>query len=97
MYIFAYLQCMYIYTLCMHDYVSKYLLLQVVEITEAVFSGVPKKHHLNCGFSVVSYHPTTQEEQTFNLLAESTDIMRYWVYGLRYVLCGVACVLTLST
>ncbi|XP_064387985.1 uncharacterized protein LOC135336189 isoform X2 [Halichondria panicea] len=58
---------------------------QVVEITEAVYSGVPKKHHLNCGFSVVSYHPHTQEEQTFHLLAETPEDMRYWVHGLRYI------------
>ncbi len=33
-----------------------------------MYSGVPKNPHLNCGFSVVSYHPHTQEEQTFHLL-----------------------------
>ena len=43
---------------------------QVTEITEVVFNGVPKKHHLNCGFSIVSFHPITQQQQTFNLLTE---------------------------
>ncbi len=65
----------------------------MVEITEAVFSGVPKKHHLNCGFSVVSYHPQTQAEQTFHLLSETPEEMRYWVHGLRsvyshFIVCG---------
>ena len=51
-----------------------------------MYSGVPKKHHLNCGFSVVSYHSHTQEEQTFHLLA--------CMHGLRCVVgacmnCGV--------
>ena len=50
-----------------------------------MYSGVPKKHHLNCGFSVVSYHPHTQEEQTFHLLEETPEDMRYWVHGLRCV------------
>lgn len=58
---------------------------QVTEITEAIFTGVPKKHHLNCGFNIVSYHPLTQEEQTFSLLAETQEEMRYWVFGLRYI------------
>ena len=43
------------------------------DVTEAVFQGVPKKHHLNCGFSLNAYHERTQQEQTFNLLAEVTD------------------------
>ena len=50
-----------------------------------MYSEVPKKHHLNCGFSVVSYHSHTQEEQTFHLLAETPEDMKYWVHELRCV------------
>jgi len=58
---------------------------QVIEITEIVFSGVPKKHHLNCGFSIIAFHPTTQQQQSINLLAETPEDMRYWVHALRYI------------
>ena len=61
------------------------LLSQVIEITEIVFSGVPKKHHLNCGFSIIAFHPTTQQQQSINLLAETPEDMRYWVHALRYI------------
>ena len=55
------------------DPISVMRLSQVRDVTEAVFQGVPKKHHLNCGFSLNAYHERTQQEQTFNLLAEVTD------------------------
>ena len=43
---------------------------QIEEVVEAVFNGVPKKHHINCGFSVVIYQSSTGKRETFNLLAE---------------------------
>ena len=51
-------------------YIRTYVPLQVADITEVVFQGVPKKHHLNCGFSLTAFHERTRQEQTFNLLAE---------------------------
>ncbi len=57
----------------------------MVSITEVVFNGVPKKHHLNCGFSVEAFHPETQQKVTLNLLAETPEDMRYWVFALRYI------------
>ena len=54
--------------------ISLMRLSQVKDITEAVFPAVPKKHHLNCGFSLVAFHEKTKQEQTFNLLAEVTVI-----------------------
>jgi len=46
---------------------------------------VPKKHHLNCGFSVEAFHPDSQQKVTLNLLAETPEDMRYWVFALRYI------------
>ena len=57
----------------------------MVSITEAVFNGVPKKHHLNCGFSVEAFHPVSDQKVTLNLLAETPEDMRYWVFALRYI------------
>ncbi len=54
-------------------------------ITEVVFNGVPKKHHLNCGFTVEAFHPVSQQLITLNLLAENPKEMRYWVHALRYI------------
>ena len=51
-----------LYVLCAYQ--------KVKDITEAVFDAVPKKHHLNCGFSLVAFPKKSQHEQTFNLLAE---------------------------
>ena len=56
-----------------------------MDIAEVVFSGVPKKHHLNCGFSIIAFHPTTQQQQSINLLTETPEDMRYWVHALRYI------------
>lgn len=50
-----------------------------------MFNGVPKKHHLNCGFSVEAFHPVSQQQITLNLLAETPEDMRYWVHALRYI------------
>lgn len=58
---------------------------QVTSITEVVFSGVPKKHHLNCGFTLEAFHPVSQQRVTLNLLAETPEDMRYWVFALRYI------------
>lgn len=57
----------------------------MTSITEVVFSGVPKKHHLNCGFSVEAFHPVSQQQLTLNLLAETPEDMHYWVHALRYI------------
>ena len=60
------------------------LFVQVKDITEAVFHAVPKKHHLNCGFSLVAFHEKTQQEQTFHLLAEVYNmyIINTWMLNL---------------
>ena len=42
--------------------------LQVTDISESVFNKVPRKSHLNSGFSVTEM--TLQGEQVYNLLAE---------------------------
>lgn len=65
--------------------ISLMRLSQVRDITEAVFHAVPKKHHLNCGFALVAFHEKSKQEQTFNLLAETSDSKRQWVHGLRYI------------
>jgi hypothetical protein len=65
--------------------ISLMRLSQVKDITEAVFHAVPKKHHLNCGFTLVAFHEKTQQEMTFNLLAETPESKRNWVHGLRYI------------
>lgn len=51
----------------------------VTSITECEFDGVPKKHHINCGFSVTSHNIT------LNLLAEKPEDARKWVRDLCYV------------
>ena len=42
---------------------------QVKDITESVFNRVPKKHHINCGFTVIELL-SRGEEVIYNLLAE---------------------------
>ena len=69
-------------SLCLSSHLP---LTQVMDIAEVVFSGVPKKHHLNCGFSIVAFHPTTQQQLSINLLTETPEDMRYWVHALRYI------------
>jgi hypothetical protein len=58
-------------------------LLKVKDITESVFSGVPKKHHINCGFTISEM--VGGQEIISDLLAETPDLMRYWVHALRYI------------
>eukprot|EP00731_Ephydatia_muelleri_P017763 Em0010g861a len=65
--------------------IAAFRMSQIEEIVEAVFNGVPKKHHVNCGFSVVIYQSSTGKRENFNLLAETPESMRLWVYNLRYI------------
>lgn len=49
-------------------------LLQVKDITESVFNGVPKRHHINCGFTVIELLKSG-EEVVYHLLAEVNLIL----------------------
>ena len=40
------------------------------DITEAVFTEVPRRQHLNCGFRIVAYQAAAGEREVINLLAE---------------------------
>ena len=53
-----------------HTHTTPHHTSQVEEIVEAVFNGVPKKHHVNCGFTLTIYQSATGKRETFNLLAE---------------------------
>ena len=50
------------------------LSVQVKDITESVFNGVPKRHHINCGFTVIELLPGG-EEVVYHLLAEVIECL----------------------
>ncbi|XP_062512554.1 uncharacterized protein LOC134188384 [Corticium candelabrum] len=62
-----------------HDPKGVIFLQKVSEVYETTFQSVPKKKHVNCGFSI------TTDERTYNLVAETHEEMRQWVTGLLYI------------
>ena len=55
------------------------------DISESVFNKVPRKVHLNSGFSITEL--TSQGEQVYNLLAEVGT--RYRMYIMYMYVCGI--------
>ena len=56
-------------SVCQFEIIDAVHCVQVLEITEAMFSDVPGRHYTNCGFTIVVIPPST-EKREFNLLAE---------------------------
>ena len=56
-------------SVCQFEIIDAVPCVQVLEITEAMFSDVPGRHYTNCGFTIVVIPPST-EKREFNLLAE---------------------------
>ena len=53
-------------SVCQFEIIDAVPCVQVLEITEAMFSDVPGRHYTNCGFTIVVIPPST-EKREFNL------------------------------
>ena len=56
--------------------------MQITDVIECVHSDVPKKHHLNCGFQILTH------DASYNLLAEVSTERRGTTCQLRVLLYG---------
>lgn len=65
-----------------------FFLMQITDVIECVHSDVPKKHHLNCGFQILTH------DAVYNLLTEvSTEYRSMDNVQINYIIMCYAFVL----